>query len=148
MKSSITKHLMAYLRKFILCQNSESINSFSTLLLTFWSEFHEFVWSSNKSFASFQGNELSKFNKNIPQIIVFLTEEFGDTQHLRNLIKMLHTWHAIPSFLGITNFDNVEWYENELLTFEKNVKTFYEVGSHTFLTNSVAGDKETFYLHV
>ena len=74
MQCSITKNLMGYLCTFILSQNSESLKKFSRLLLSFLSDFHGFVWSSNNSFSSFQGNELSKFTQNIPIIIQFLTD--------------------------------------------------------------------------
>ena len=139
---------MSYLRKFILSQNSESIKTNSQVLLKFWGDFHNFVWSSNKTFTSFQGNELTKFTTNIPSIIDFISDEFAETEHVQNLKTMLQTWHDIPKFLGITNIENVECYETELENFEQKVKKFYEVGANTFLTKNRIGDEETFYLHV
>ena len=148
MKCSITKNLMTYLRTFILCQMTHSIQKFSKLLSNFWGEFHIFVWMNNKPFNSFQGNELAQFVTNIPTIILFMRTEFVETEHLQNLIEMLKLWQCIPKFHGICNIENVEWYNSELEAFENNVKCFYKVGSKTFLTNHQIGDLETFYLHV
>ena len=61
---------------------------------------------------------------------------------------MLQTWSDIPMFIGISNIESVEWYELQMLNYEKNVITMYAVGENTFLTTNHIGDEETFYLHV
>ena len=137
------------LRTFIKNQSSESIKSFSSDVLSkFWGEFHIFVWECNKPFTSFQGNELAAFIQHIPHIISFLIEEFGETEHLRNLQKMLDLWMKISHFLRITYVDDVEIYKLQISILEDNVKLFYNVGKDTFLTTNSEGDSETFYMHV
>ena len=148
MKSAITKKIMAYLRVFMLSQSDESVDKFSKLLLRFWGEYHEWVWSNNKPFSSFQGNELAAFRKNIPIIVNFLSGEFVDSDHVSNMVTLLKSWHDIPQFLGITKIESVDWYKTQMTKYLTNVKKLYEVGAKTILKGDNVCDDETFYLHV
>ena len=65
----------------MLCQMTESIQKISKILSTFWGAFRIFVWTSNKQFLAFQGNDLAKFVAHIPNIISFMTAEFVETEY-------------------------------------------------------------------
>ena len=107
------------------------------------------MWESNKAFTSFQGNELSHFNFNIPIIVSFVTSEFGNlAEHVKNLKQILNLWSDILPFLVITKISDANLYTCQLLKFENDVKVFYQVGSMYFLTKNKMGDSENFYHHV
>lgn len=150
MKCAITRSSMNYTRDFVLSQSTEFIDLFKTHLRRFWGEYHLFVWNSNKPFASFHGNELAMWVKNIPATIALIRSHFDDTEHLKHLYQFLESWHSLPAFLGITKIkeDADKWYKNQMSEYVKNVTKLYDAGAKTVLTRNNTGDRETFYMHV
>ena len=59
----------------------------------------------------------------------------------------LGLWKEISKFIHTTKVEDCARYELEMTRFEMNVRSFYECGSKTFLTQTTCGDRETFYLH-
>ena len=66
LRSSITKTLMISVRKFMMSQSCEVMKSFESLVLwKIWKPYHRLVWTLNKNFNSFTGEEVKSFIKNI-----------------------------------------------------------------------------------
>ena len=149
MKCAITRSTMNYTRDFVLSQSTEFIDIFKTHLRRFWGEYHLFVWSCNKPFQSFHGNELAMWVKHIPATIALIRSHFDDNDHLKEMYQFLESWHSLPKFLGLTKIDEgTEWYKNKISEYIKNVTKLYDAGAKTVLTHNTVGDRETFYMHV
>lgn len=59
LRSAITKRLMTYVRKFILSQTCQVMKTFESQVLTkIWKSYHILVWTLNKQFNSFTGEEV------------------------------------------------------------------------------------------
>ena len=140
---------MSNLRKFLYGSNMdiEVSERFSDILSVFWSDYNVLLWNLNKKFQSLTGSELLAFIQNIPKIVTFLKKTFLPGAVLDDLCNGLLLWQSITPFLIITKIDNN--YAQKLDEFERNLKSFYDVGSRSFLTKNPAsiGDDETFYLH-
>jgi hypothetical protein len=147
-RGSITRCLMLYLRKFIMLQSEEVMNSFSTLLETFWRPYLVEIWNLNKPFTSYKGMDILEFILHIPDVIEFLSENFEGMETIQIFSRGLELWKDLSAFMNIVKIDNEEWYVGELTRFETNLKDFYECGRKTFLTKNVDGDDEFFYSHV
>ena len=119
------------------------------VLKKFWNDYHLYIWTNNKYFSTFQGNELALFVANVDKIIDFLKSKFVFTSKIDDIAKVLSLWVDIFRFLGITYItDNEKYYNEDMKKFDRNVQEFYSVGGRTFLTKDGAvGSEETFYCH-
>ena len=150
MKCAITRKLMTYLRNFMLDQADSITAEFcKNVLKKFWNDYHLYIWTNNKYFSTFQGNELALFVANVDKIIDFLKSKFVFTSKIDDIAKVLSLWVDIFRFLGITYItDNEKYYNEDMKKFDRNVQEFYSVGGRTFLTKDGAvGSEETFYCH-
>ena len=154
LKCAITRALMSYVRSFT--QNYMSVETnmqFMKELGEFWNEYHTTVWDTNRSFASFKGNELALFVANTGAIVDFLKRKVSRTQLRENLTESLELWTRMFKVLGITWIADGSEYLKEVDRYEKNVKRLYELGGESFLSRKSNAEKdkgynETFYFHV
>ena len=121
---------------------------FKNHLKKFWGQYHLFVWNHNCQFSSFHGNELSLWIKHIPATLALLRKKIENTEHVTNLCALLDTFQKLPEFWSITVIKNPEVYLNLISSYEDNVKTLYDIGAKTVLTDNTEGDAETLYFHV
>ena len=72
------------------------------------------------------------------------------TPEVVSLTKALDVWYVIKKHLKRAKVDEkeVEGFPFQLEKFNKNIDSFYECGTNTFLTSDEVGDDETYYLHV
>ena len=152
MKCAVTQKLMGFLRRFMMNQATDVIESFtSDILGSFWKDFHLYVWNNKKNFSSFQGAELALFVANTNTITQWFEETFESTNEVEDIKTALQLWVELFKFLGTTYVEDKEKYKVDMKNFEKNVKKFYDCGSRTFLSSKQGvsdGDEETFYTHV
>ena len=107
-----------------------------------------FVWNNDKSFASFQGNELALYVAHIEIVNDFLHDKLADSEEIVNISESHVLWKDMFIFLGYTRIDDTDWYLQKIDEYISNAKAFYLIGSTTFLTSSNnVGDLETFYMH-
>ena len=93
LRCAITRNPLSYLRKTILLQSQEVIESFtSTVISIFCNGFHSYVWNKNKSFSSIQGYELELFVENMQDVVLFLKGTFVNSEHLLSIITALNLW--------------------------------------------------------
>ena len=93
MKCSITRKLMSYLRTFILNQEPNVIDGFtSTVLKKIWNDYHIFIWNNRKNFSSFLGNELALFTGNVSKVNSFLSENLVQTSTIVDICTSLTLW--------------------------------------------------------
>ena len=59
LRCAVTRRLMVYLRKFILRGPARLVEQFSTLLLSFMSEYNVLLWNLKKSFNKLKGTVVS-----------------------------------------------------------------------------------------
>ena len=151
MKCAITRKLMGYIRRFMLNQATDVLESFITDVLgKFWNDFHLYVWKNKKNFSSFQGNELALFIVHTNDIVAYLKDSFDETEELQHMIEGFTLWVDIFKFLGTTYIEDSEKYKVNMKGFEENLKKFYSCGAKTFLSSAggiTDGDEETFYSH-
>jgi hypothetical protein len=154
MKCAITRKMMTWLRSFILNQSYDIIEHFSSSVLkSFWNDFHLLVWNNKKSFSSFQGNEIAVFVGNTDGICNFLQTYISLSSSVTHLINALKLWKDIFKLLSVTKIDerqgSRDWYLAEIDEYENKVKNFYDIGSKSFLTSNHndIGNEESFYFH-
>lgn len=149
LQCAITRRLMSNLRKFMLTTTTEMMETFSSVLLKFWTMFNVLAWNMNWPFTSFLGVELLHFIHNTDIIMSFLKDNFCDTDTLHDLCDGLLLWKDISPFLVIVHIDNVLIYNDKLQSFVACLKRFYEIGKRSFLTKHVdrPGSDESFYMH-
>ena len=106
------------------------------------------IWTTNKQFNSFNGNEIKAFITNVPSVIKFIENNVEITLNLSDVCSALDIWanKINPLITRIKILDEDE-YECELTRFEQNVKDLYAHGSNTVLTKNHIGDQESFYFH-
>ena len=135
----------------MLLQTCDIMNSFeSQVLKKMWTHYHISVWTMNKEFNSFTGQEVKSFIQNIAEVLSFFSKTFEMTEYLDNLCESLVLWkNDILPFIHITTIDdNNGAYLDSIYHFESSLKRFYACGANTFLTKTETGDIETFYMHV
>ena len=127
LRCAATRRLMNNLRKFMMKQSVEIMETFSDDVLSkIWPDYHVLVWNLNKSFQQFNGGELLQFIKSTQLIVDFLKKTFRATDLLTNLCKGLLLWEKITPFLVITKIGDKIKYNRELKKFKRNVKQFYK----------------------
>ena len=149
LKCAITRKLMTFLREFILNQSESIIKDFSKQVLrTIWNDYHLYVWTNEKKFSSFLGNELALFVATIDGILDFLKSNFIEASTILDICQALSLWKKIFKFLGVTYVEDEVNYNDQLKEFEADVTEFYSVGKRSFLTkHGQVGSEETFYTH-
>ena len=147
LRSALTRKLMENLRKYIHKQSHETIQKFSVVLLKFWGEYHVSVWRLNKTFSSFNGNEIMAFIRNIKKVVEFMRGNFGSEPEVDAICEGLLAFSEITTFLNIVTYNSEAHYNMTISKFENDVKKFYTVGRSTYLFDKEDGDAETFYCH-
>ena len=137
LKCAVLRILTRELQKFMLDRSYKHIQQFKVKVLSkFWNQFHLFVFANNKSFASFQGNELGRFIVNIPAINEFLTTTFDETVYLKELMGVLALWKTMFAILGKTRIDDcggVNGYNTMIDSYVSNAIELFKVEAHSFL---------------
>ena len=154
MKCAITRCLMNFLRSF--AQNFMTVEThllFLKELGNFWNEYHTTVWDTNRSFASFKGNELALFVANIGPVVSFLQRKVSKTNLRDNVKESLELWNKMFKVLGITYITDGSEYLEQVDKYEEQVKRLYKLGGESFLSRKSSAEKdkgqsETFYFHV
>ena len=120
LRSAITRKLMNYLRKFMLLQTPEIMDRFEFEVLTkIWKVYHIMVWTFNKNFNTFKGEEILSFIKNTDLVVSFMNMNFEMTDNLTNLCMALELWsNIICPFLHITKIEDKDSYKNYIVEFE------------------------------
>lgn len=149
LRLAITRHFLSSLHSFVTsqifqCQKDFVIN----IIENIWSSYYIFVWKANKQLSTLKGKQILSFIKKIPDVISFLQCKFVETEFLNHLCGGLSLWVSICEFIHITKVDDTEKYEDGIITFKSQLKTFYEHGRESFLSNKSVGDRETMYMHV
>ena len=63
LRSSITKQIMTYWRKFMMLQPEEIMDGYTKVMKIFWTDLHIELWNLNKEFTSFKGLDILAFTK-------------------------------------------------------------------------------------
>ena len=77
-----------------------------------------------------------------------MTKTFGANKEVVDIVEYLTLWESLTKFQTIMDIGKKEAYIMKMHFFEQNVKKFYKVGAHTFLSKKFVGDEENLYSHV
>jgi len=124
---------------------------FSKKLMDFLTDKKVMIWKLNKPIDSYIGDELKKFLKNAGKLVAWATDNklcSRTNPEWKNMCEALKLWPSIYDFVLKAKVDNN--YLNEIKTFKKNVKKFYNYGRYSFLCgdDGVDGQMETAYMHI
>eukprot|EP00978_Attheya_sp_CCMP212_P027084 scaffold90288_cov52-Attheya_sp.AAC.5 len=132
LRSSITRRLMIYLRKFMMLQTENLLSEFTTILQTFWREYLVDMWNLNKAFTSFKGADIKAFIKNIPTVVNFLRTKFAATDLMNTFCDALFLWKEISRFIHIVGIDDPPHYATELANLRQTLQVFMNAGVQHF----------------
>ena len=144
--------MISYLRSFAGRQGHRLESKLFKILKTVWSAGVLCLWQVKKKFSQLLGIEIKAFVLKCPEIATLLRSKEGglrQTPQVVALAKALDLWYVIEKHLKRAKVEEkeVEGFPLEIEKFKKNIDSFYECGSNSFLTTDEVGDNETYYLH-
>ena len=152
MGGSIGKRMISYLRSFAGRQGHKFESKLFNILKTVWLAGVLCLWRAKKKFSQLLGIEVKAFVLQCPTIATLLRSTEGglrQTPKVISLAKALDLWYEIEKHLkrGKVDAKEAAGFPLKIEQFKKNIDSFYECGTDTFLTKVDMGDDETYYLH-
>lgn len=166
-RGNVVKIVLSYLRN-LLEGNVDALENFCEFFLSlrYWSDYEVTPWLLNKPNSRLKGRHTKEFTRKI-QLVIRKIKQTLIGNEVDYLCSALAMYSKINLFLGYTIIDNwirgnkfIGSNEFSSTTNKRDVaygmiekykdiaKKFYYAGMKSFLTKSIPGDGETFYVHV
>ena len=152
MGCSVGERMISYLRSFAGRQGHKFESKLFNILKTVWSAGVLCLLRVKKKFSQLLGIEVKAFVLQCPVIATLLRSPESGLRHTPEVVllaKSLDLWYVIEKYLKRAKVDEKEpaGFPLEIEQFKKNIDSFYECGTDTFLSKVDMGDDETYYLH-
>jgi hypothetical protein len=145
---SIVRSIWSYIREYICAYSFDIQEKFIKILRLQLGEYYVACYETGKNLSVMHGEQIEQFLVLIPKIADFLKTELEQTRKVKALLKLLHYYPLLDSFMRISIVKDKDKYEIDIVSFKSNLILYQEAASETILTNHTIGDNESFYSHV